>query len=592
MKRNIFINNILFVISFLVINLSYAHTPMWTFTPLTATQVAVPINSTATVQYRVTNQSNKSHTLVMTSIPGVSQTTSGAGVCGNPFALSPHASCILTLQVDGSAIAIGNTEGPIVCEHGSDYQCYRPAAIDTLNIEILYNVIVTISGLTDTVYLQNNGINSQAFSSNGAFILANLANGTSYDVTVAAQPTCQTCSIANGIGTINNAHANVTVICENNFFTVGGTVASLKLGETLVLQNNGGNDISIVGNGSSQSFVFSKPVENGDPYKVTVYTQPSGQKCTVSSGDGFINCGNVTGVNVSCQDIKLSSNFSNLALKKGGNTKVITITNTGSAPATNLTTTYVPDLPSGTTIVDSCAGVAALDPQQSCTISVNPRDSSISCNLTPYNAPTTTVVTVSDDNNTSVSTNVVILDKGCIYQEGYILSMIDHTSPSESISGTTVALSDLASYAWNIPTTQLLYIAQSLTDGKENTQGILSYSIIISSAAEQCVNYTICDADNNCYSQWYLPAICQMNGLGGDPSCPNDVPNISEDLALSGVNCAGTGSGCLSGSYWSSTSIVSYKAWYELFSDNSNSAKLDYRSFPKNIRCLRDFTSG
>ncbi|MCX7118788.1 MAG: hypothetical protein NTZ86_02790 [Legionellales bacterium] len=39
-----------------------AGNPVWTYTPLTATTVSIPSNGTATVQYRITNQSRKTHT--------------------------------------------------------------------------------------------------------------------------------------------------------------------------------------------------------------------------------------------------------------------------------------------------------------------------------------------------------------------------------------------------------------------------------------------------------------------------------------------------------------------------------------------------
>lgn len=83
--------------------LSHAGMPVWTLTALTPTTISVPGNGTAIVQYTVTNQSSKSHTLVMTPITGITQITTGTGVCGNPFTLSSKgASCTLSLQVNGS----------------------------------------------------------------------------------------------------------------------------------------------------------------------------------------------------------------------------------------------------------------------------------------------------------------------------------------------------------------------------------------------------------------------------------------------------------------------------------------------------------
>ena len=78
-------------------------------------------------------------------------------------------------------------------------------------------------------------------------------------------------------------------------YSVGGTVSGLS--GTVVLQDNGGDDLSVSGNGS---FTFDTPVADGAGYQVTVKTNPSGQSCTVSSGSGTVAGANVTGVAVSC----------------------------------------------------------------------------------------------------------------------------------------------------------------------------------------------------------------------------------------------------------------------------------------------------
>lgn len=75
---------------------------------------------------------------------------------------------------------------------------------------------------------------------------------------------------------------------------VGGTLAGLS--GTVVLQNNGGDNLSLTANGS---FSFSKSLSNGTAYAVTVLTQPSGQVCTVSNGSGTAT-GKVTTVSVQC----------------------------------------------------------------------------------------------------------------------------------------------------------------------------------------------------------------------------------------------------------------------------------------------------
>jgi len=78
-------------------------------------------------------------------------------------------------------------------------------------------------------------------------------------------------------------------------YTIGGTVSGLS--GTVVLQDNGGDNLSVASNGS---FTFASPVVTGGSYDVTVKTDPSGQACAVSGGSGTLSSANVTGVAVSC----------------------------------------------------------------------------------------------------------------------------------------------------------------------------------------------------------------------------------------------------------------------------------------------------
>jgi Putative esterase len=78
-------------------------------------------------------------------------------------------------------------------------------------------------------------------------------------------------------------------------YSVGGTVSGLS--GTVVLQDNGGDDLSVGANGS---FTFATALASGAAYSVTVKTNPSGQSCSVANGSGTIASANVTNVAVSC----------------------------------------------------------------------------------------------------------------------------------------------------------------------------------------------------------------------------------------------------------------------------------------------------
>lgn len=80
-------------------------------------------------------------------------------------------------------------------------------------------------------------------------------------------------------------------------FTIGGTVNGLNAGNSVVLQNNGGNNYSAASNGT---FTFTTALASGSSYNVTVLTNPTGQTCTLASASGANLSGNVTNVNVTC----------------------------------------------------------------------------------------------------------------------------------------------------------------------------------------------------------------------------------------------------------------------------------------------------
>src|SRR6516165_5783968 len=161
-----------------------------------------------------------------------------------------------------------------------------------------YSVGGSVSGLSGTVVLQNNGGDNLTLTANGTFTFATpLAGGAAYNVTVKTNPTGQACTVANGSGTIGTANVtNVAVTCANAVtYSVGGSVSGLS--GTVVLQNNGGDNLTLTANGT---FTFATPLAGGAAYNVSVLTNPSGQTCSVSNGVGTIASANITNVAVSC----------------------------------------------------------------------------------------------------------------------------------------------------------------------------------------------------------------------------------------------------------------------------------------------------
>ena len=80
-------------------------------------------------------------------------------------------------------------------------------------------------------------------------------------------------------------------------YTIGGTLSGLNPGGTVVLRNNGGNDLSLTSNGA---FTFSAPINYATGYAVSVLTNPAGQTCSVTNGVGGYPGMSVTNVQVTC----------------------------------------------------------------------------------------------------------------------------------------------------------------------------------------------------------------------------------------------------------------------------------------------------
>ncbi|KTD12415.1 transmembrane protein [Legionella hackeliae] len=660
------------MLGLIVISISYAGTPPWTFAPLTPTTLTVSSSDTAIVKYQVTNQSHRPHTLAMKNIRGIRQVTT-PGSCPNPFILRYKQSCILNLTVVGRAL-IGNVNGgPQVCQLGSLLECYQPSFKNILNItkgadeytvggsifglqgtlvlqndgDILTrntdgtftfptallpgsfyqvrvqtqpanqtctvsngtgrisnknvtNVIVrcsintrtvggVVSGLSGSVVLQNNGADTLIINSNGGFTFPTpLAQGSSYNVTILTQPATQTCSVSNGTGTIGTTNiTNVQITCATNAFTVGGTVSGLV--GTVVLQNNATDDLAISSDGP---FTFPISVAQGSPYNVTVSTQPSTQTCNVTNGIGIMGGANITNVAVNCvtntttlttsvTDLALSVDNTGLNAALTGNPRLITITNTGIFTAFNLNVS-LPTFPSGTSAGTTCG--ASLGAGDSCTITITPGNTATSNGTNPCStgtAPVPGVVQVTADNSNTVSTNVVILSYGCIYQGGFLFSVDDNTSTAGSIGGKVADLFDDVGVNNVWATVANDTAADNITNGLSNTNA-LATPVGQYPAAQVCLNKT-----SQGFSDWFLPAICEMGydetstGSGCGTQVSPLLQNLYSNLAQNGIG------GFSNIFYWSSTEFSGALAWGENF---SNGAQLTNTKVALNtpIRCIRN----
>jgi hypothetical protein len=155
---------------------------------------------------------------------------------------------------------------------------------------------------------------------------------------------------------------------------VGGTVGGLNSGQSLTLQNDGKDNLTVSKNGS---FFFSKRLVLGQAYKATLLTQPNGQVCQVFNGTGSVNnrSDDVTSIVVTCVNLPaLSGTVSGLAA-----TATVTLSNAGV------------QLPINSNGAFAFPGVLAIG--TSYQVSVVAQPTGQSCTVTNGNGTTTNTIT-------------------------------------------------------------------------------------------------------------------------------------------------------------------------------------------------------
>jgi len=159
--------------------------------------------------------------------------------------------------------------------------------------------LVLVDNSTDSLTVTSNSGANVNFTFN-----TKVSSGGTYSVAVQTQPSnpAQTCTVTGGSGTVSTANVTtVSVACTTNAVTamIGGTLSGLQPNTQVILQDNGGDSLTLKANGS---FTFKTPVTGPtDAYNVTVLTQPTNplQICTVTNGSGTASA-DVTNVAVSC----------------------------------------------------------------------------------------------------------------------------------------------------------------------------------------------------------------------------------------------------------------------------------------------------
>jgi trimeric autotransporter adhesin len=247
-----------------------------------------------------------------------------SGLLGSGLTLSNNGGDDLTITADGTfrfnkpvasganydvAVRTQPTNPTQACTVGSPSGSVGNGDVTTVVVSCStsdFTVGGTIGHLAGSgLVLQNNGGSDLRLDSGAvSFTFPPAPSGTQYNVTVAAQPTgpAQQCTVtANPSGTIGGENVtSVQVDCVTTEFSIGGTVTGLH-GIGLQLQNNGGEVLSITGDGP---FKFPTSLPNNATYNVIVVTQPNTptQACLATNNIGVVNNADVTTIAVDCVD--------------------------------------------------------------------------------------------------------------------------------------------------------------------------------------------------------------------------------------------------------------------------------------------------
>jgi len=168
-------------------------------------------------------------------------------------------------------------------------------------------------------------------------------------------------------------------------YTIGGTISGITAAG-LVLQDNGGDNFTVSANATS--FTFATAITSGGAYSVSVFAEPTGFNCAVTSGSGTASA-NVTSVSIACiQAYSIGGSVfglsgAGLSLEDNGGNKV-----TVSAGSPSYAFVFPGAIPSGgapysVTVSSDPAGQECTVANPAGTATANVTNANVSCSAVP-----------------------------------------------------------------------------------------------------------------------------------------------------------------------------------------------------------------
>ncbi len=232
-------------------------------------------------------------------------------------------------------------------------------------------------------------------------------------------------------------------------------------------------------------------------------------------------------------------------------------------------------------------------------------------------------MTIAGTNTNTLTSSINILEYGSVYQSGYVFAIDDSTPNTGSIGGKVAALTDQAvpspngiiwssngnsGGAGDVVYDDIPGIYETATnppdacngnaDGTCDTQVIAGYYSSPTPINPSYYAAGVCKQTLGGYSDWYLPAICEMgydpsslSGSGCGTAASPAIQNMQSNLVDNG-NIGGLGHDYY---YWSSTESSANPvafAFYENFGDGGGSLQsLGNKNLQIDVRCARAMTN-
>lgn len=478
----------------------------------------------------------------------------------------------------------------------SSLTCLNPPGFITVTNNSIINARNITASSTDTNFLnfvsQNNGCPQ---------ILSPRASCTISFISSASNPFLVPNVVVKGTNT-NTTFFNINALqCQPGATTLSATPSTLALSVNDTILNP-----ALTGN-PRQITIKNTGVNEATGLSIAYPTWPGGTPATTASS----TCGATLAAGATCT-ITVTPGVNPTS---SCNTGIAPAPDTITVSATNVATTVTSDIVVLSYGCQYQSGfLYSVDDTTANTSSIGGKVASLVDQAAPYigSGPQATSIIWSSNGSGNTSANV---------SNDIIPLISDSSTPNDSYANAQTTYNSTYSNesTFPFPASSAFATCNGASEGQCNSGNILAlydayktgYGIggspyTLSPGPTNRTDYAagLCTATINTYSDWYLPASCEMDAVYGTVTCSAGAQSIVVNLSfLLGDPNAGTpstscippsGTDCLAGRYWSSTEYAGNPqngVWYETFSSGGSTHFLTLvKSNRYGVRCSRALT--